>query len=516
MKCKPSAHGEKFELPAEIVRDATDPKFGQQHALQRVTDVLLHCLERKGVDTSVPRRVLGLVPSVTGQHCTSTVLRAINHDLLSFVRTASEDFGLVSGHVNAQIHALAAAIYYYIVVRVTCQHAVSAQVTVNGNIVENKEVKCVLDGVVLNLSGTAFGNTSWAAAIGLRYKPPNSDHVTFDLPALVRNYAGKGNEKDCLLRNMKNWRADCDLVVQSLVPEAQHGLVGAMLDCWAVGPGHAAYNAQANKAGTDKTGTDKAGNPKHAKMILQRASRDEHGHHNWYWVHEVCLKQLQFIDKTYRTDLAKRANDAWEGVNSLSEQSREQSRLHTNHHLYGRTYAFNVLFPENECPPGIDGMTICLHRCCTKMWAIFLATELVFTVVDMGFGGYLPVCSKSGVNHSMGASATAERSSAMLTARSSTEAMAQSAIALPDSQGGVMGEDNELSGPELSKAATLLTKAQKTILLATHYPFLRDLRRAIETHVLLAPRKGQAIKAPHEEKSLAPWWKPAELKSAGF
>jgi hypothetical protein len=79
-----------------------------------------------------------------------------------------------------------------------------------------------------------------------------------------------------------------------------------------------------------------------------------------------------------------------------------------------------------------------------------------------------------------------------------------------------MGEDNELSGPELSKAATLLTKAQKTILLATHYPFLRDLRRAIETHVLLAPRKGQAIKAPHEEKSLAPWWKPAELKSAGF
>ena len=78
-----------------------------------------------------------------------------------------------------------------------------------------------------------------------------------------------------------------------------------------------------------------------------------------------------------------------------------------------------------------------------------------------------------------------------------------------------MEEEDGLSGPELSKAATLLTKAQKKILLATHYPFLEDLRRAIETHVLLAPRKGQAKQAPYEERSLAPWWTPADLISAG-
>ena len=139
-----------------------------------------------------------------------------------------------------------------------------------------------------------------------------------------------------------------------------------------------------------------------AQFILAHtaAQGERHAHsHNWNRAFGTGLRQLQAVDAIHGTNLAPKAQAAWEGPNSLvgTAVSSAGSNFATKSCYWDRTYPLRLL------NPGVGVMwinyTIGLYLCPRIIWETFFATSLVFSAVDELFTEYLNSHEKSLANH---------------------------------------------------------------------------------------------------------------------
>ena len=285
------------------------------------------------------------------------------------------------GDDRTRLHLYASAVSSALVSLVVELHGVQSS--------ERCPKVCVnYDDEDLTLTWSNMTSLSWMCALCGRYTFLGSPKSYIDPLALARKMSERSEASDINTLAMCSWRHDCNDVVDELVPSEERKFVHLALDQFAVSDG-----PMASKQGGSR-----------ALYILAHSAKpgEKHKTNDMYnRAFTVAHRRLRAYDDMYGTDLAQRAQSAWEGPDSLNGKSTSDLIPFATTKLYfGRSFPLRIL--DDSTPAQFASYTLIIWVCPRMIWLKFFATPLVFSVVDSVFCGYVPTNAKATVNHMLG------------------------------------------------------------------------------------------------------------------
>ena len=450
--------------------------------VQLLCDVLRARLQSAGVDVDTPHTAMCEIDSICGAAATSGGLREWMERLRAWEQVQAAS--IAEGDDRTRLHMYASAVSSALVSRVIDWHGVPT----NGG-----PTFCVdYDEEEFTLTSSSLASLSWMCALSGRYTYLGTPKSYIDPLALARMMSERTEAKDINALAMCSWRADCNDVVNELVPLDAQKFVHFALDQFAVCEGSTASRQGCRTAPYILAHSAKSGEP-HDKGDA------------WKNAFVVGHRQLQAYDAMYGTDLAQRASSAWEGPDALNgKRVSDRVPFATTRLYFGRTFPLRILY--DTIPAQFAHYKFIIWKCPRVIWLFYFASPLVFSIMDSVFCGYVPTCAKATVNHMVDHDGERADLHQILNMVRYGEAFYHS-DSQPQQDEDVHDSDDEeeeehsASAYELARARSIISVEVRQRLLTDRGRFRKGLRKLIYQRLLQC--RGSSFEM--RERSLAKW-----------